>query len=389
MNLPIRQTLNLLPISRTHRAVLIEVCELAEQKHGACTASNGYLGQRLLASERTVSRVLCELVSAGLLCCEGEGRARRLVASDGLSACYSEGQNLDKLARLNLDNLDNLDKKPRQSSQNGEVGEVMNLDNLDKNADKPSQVAHTNLANRGSQPSQVASRVLGDDHDDQLTVTTSLTVVASTLPTTFAATAAPLEAEVERLKDLLSRADARLAKAADTYRADQSTIAGLRAELAAKVAPPPAPKRPAKPVAEPDPATSLLIGVYRDWFVDRFKAQPNIRPMDGKAAKDAAAYLRSLADTEAPDVNAAAAEVLQGLLRGWETYETYLRKQTTLAQICGNLTNLIAARHQPLTVSQPNASTSGPIHPAPQRQPTSGPQSRYNAPSVNGNYGKL
>jgi hypothetical protein len=163
MGLPIRQTLNRLPASRTHRAVLIEVCELAAQKHGACTASNSYIGGRLLASERTVSRTICDLIAADLLLVQGEGKNRRLTPSSGLLACYAQGENLDNLAKLNLDNLA---KKPRQPSQIGEVGEV---DNLDKLSTEPSQVAHSNLDNCGSQPSQTGSRIIGDEQDDHST----------------------------------------------------------------------------------------------------------------------------------------------------------------------------------------------------------------------------
>lgn len=163
MALAIRQTLNRLPASRTHRAVLIEVCELAAQKHGACTASNAYIGGRLLASERTVSRTLCDLVAADLLLVQGEGRSRRLTPSAGLLACYAHGENLDSLAKLNLDNLA---KKPRQPSQNGEVGEVENLDN---HGVEPRQTAHPNLDNCGSEPRQTGSRIIRDEQDDHST----------------------------------------------------------------------------------------------------------------------------------------------------------------------------------------------------------------------------
>jgi hypothetical protein len=46
--LPIRQTLNALPgLKRTEKAVLIEVCQLAENSEpaGWCTAKNDYLVQ--------------------------------------------------------------------------------------------------------------------------------------------------------------------------------------------------------------------------------------------------------------------------------------------------------------------------------------------------------
>lgn len=162
MALPIRQTLNRLPISRTHRAVLIEVCELAAQKHGACTASNGYLGERLAASERTASRTVCELVAAGLLVEQGRGKARRLTPAGPLLACYSPAENLANLASLNLANLA---KQPSQPSQDGAVEGGRNLA---KQRTQPSQTAHLNLANPGSQPSQTASRVYGDDQNDQL-----------------------------------------------------------------------------------------------------------------------------------------------------------------------------------------------------------------------------
>ena len=179
--LPIRQTLNALPgLNRTAKAVLIEVCELAEHgTHGCCTAKNEYLVERLGGTERTISRALATLEQLGLLRSQGMGKARRLAATPALRACYAapdEAQrraaavalNLDKTA-ANLDNLNpaNLDKNDAQPRQNDQVGGVEEATNLDKSGSQPRQNGYANLDKSGHQPRQNWSRVLGDDQYDQ------------------------------------------------------------------------------------------------------------------------------------------------------------------------------------------------------------------------------
>jgi len=180
--LPIRQTLNALPaLNRTAKAVLIEVCELAEHgTHGCCTAKNEYLVSRLGGTERTISRTLTMLEQRGLLLSQGQGKARRLSPSATLRACYASSDEAARHAaatRLNLvtegsldapnlDTLDtNLDIQPSQSVQ---VEAVDNLDNLDKMGTEPRQNGSVNLDKTGAEPRQNGSRVLGDDQYDQV-----------------------------------------------------------------------------------------------------------------------------------------------------------------------------------------------------------------------------
>jgi DNA-binding transcriptional ArsR family regulator len=109
--LPIRQTLNALPgLKRTEKAVLIEVCQLAENSEpaGWCTAKNDYLVQALGGTERTMSRTLTALEGRGLLVSKGQGKARKLSPSPTLRACYAGADDAARraaVATLNLDKM--------------------------------------------------------------------------------------------------------------------------------------------------------------------------------------------------------------------------------------------------------------------------------------------
>ena len=165
--LPIRQILNALPTSalnRTPKAVLIEVCRLAElDAQGWCTAKNEYLIQCLGGTERTMSRTLTLLEQRGLLCSQGQGKARRLAPTATLRACYAapdEASRTTALTALNLDKSGhqprqneptNLDKNGAEPRQNGEVDGV-----------EPRQKWYSNLDKSGHQPRQNGSRVYGD-----------------------------------------------------------------------------------------------------------------------------------------------------------------------------------------------------------------------------------
>lgn len=153
MALPIRQRLSALTCLKAGpKAVLIEVCELAE--HGsksAVTASNAYLAQRLGSSERTVSRVLSDLERIGfIVVTERHGKGRQMVPSPAVRFVYCEAQ-------PSQNHLDNLAKMAK-------CGEV----EPSQNGTQPSQNGSANLAKNGEQPSQNGSRVYGDDHDDQV-----------------------------------------------------------------------------------------------------------------------------------------------------------------------------------------------------------------------------
>jgi hypothetical protein len=173
--LPIRQTINALPgLNRTDKAVLIEVCQLAERgQQGWCTAQNEYLIEALASSLRTITRRLALLKERGLLLSQGEGKARKLAPSIGLRTCYAGA---DEAARQQaIANLANLATEPSQPShfepanlatlgvepsQNGEVGEV-----------EPSHNGYPNLATLGVEPSHFGSRVYGDQFNQVITST--------------------------------------------------------------------------------------------------------------------------------------------------------------------------------------------------------------------------
>jgi hypothetical protein len=173
--LPIRQTINALPcLNRTDKAVLIEVCQLAERgEQGWCTAKNDYLIDALASTLRTITRRLAVLEQRGLLVSKGEGKARKLAPTAVLRACYAGA---DESARQSaISNLANLATEPSQPShsepsnlaktgpepsQSGEVGEV-----------EPSHNGYTNLATLGAQPSHFGSRVYGDQVNQDITST--------------------------------------------------------------------------------------------------------------------------------------------------------------------------------------------------------------------------
>jgi hypothetical protein len=179
--LPIRQTLNALPTSalnRTAKAVLIEVCRLAElDAQGWCTALNPYLVTCLGGTERTMTRALTLLEQRGLLVSKGQGKARRLAPTPTLRACYAGADEAARHAALVALNLDKSGAQPRQN-------EPTNLDisgtNLDKTApeprqsdeveaDQPRQKWSTNLDKSGAQPRQNGSRVIGDQLNQVIT----------------------------------------------------------------------------------------------------------------------------------------------------------------------------------------------------------------------------
>jgi hypothetical protein len=174
--LPIRQILNALPTSvlnRTPKAVLIEVCRLAElDPQGWCKALNPYLIECLGGTERTMSRTLTLLIKRDLLVSKGEGKARRLAPTALLRACYAGADEAARRAALAALNLDKSGHEPRQN-------EPTNLDktgaepsqNDGVEADEPRQKWSANLDKSGTQPRQNGSRVYGDQEDQVKTST--------------------------------------------------------------------------------------------------------------------------------------------------------------------------------------------------------------------------
>jgi hypothetical protein len=179
--LPIRQILNALPTSalnRTAKAVLIEVCRLAElNAQGWCTALNPYLVTCLGGTERTMTRALTLLEQRGLLVSKGQGKARQLAPTALLRTCYADPDEATRYAALVTLNLDKSGAQPRQN-------EPTNLDipgpNLDKTdteprqndeveAEQPRQSGSSNLDKSGAQPRQNGSRVIGDQVNQVIT----------------------------------------------------------------------------------------------------------------------------------------------------------------------------------------------------------------------------
>lgn len=174
--LPIAQVLDRMPgLSRTQKAVLNQVCGLAENgQRKQCDATNPYLAARLRpASERTISRTLTDLEARSLLRIEGQGKARRMWPVEALRACYLTADEAEQEQAIrvlgtvaNLDrNLDktatnlatNLDKTGPQPRQNGEV-----------EPSQPRQNGYPNLDTFGHQPRQNGSRVYRDDQYEQV-----------------------------------------------------------------------------------------------------------------------------------------------------------------------------------------------------------------------------
>jgi hypothetical protein len=174
--LPIRQILNALPTSvlnRTPKAVLIEVCRLAElDAQGWCKALNPYLIECLGGTERTMSRTLTLLIKRGLIVSKGEGKARRLAPTALLRACYAGADEAARRSALAALNLDKSGSEPRQNEPtNPDKTDAEPSQNDGVEADEPRQKWSANLDKCGTQPRQNGSRVYGDQEDQVKTST--------------------------------------------------------------------------------------------------------------------------------------------------------------------------------------------------------------------------
>lgn len=246
---PIRQQLNqLTSLNRTHKAILIEVCELAENGNkGACTATNPYLATRLGASKRTVSRTVVDLDALGLLEALGMGKSRTLRPSSGLRSCYVGDKNTCAI------NLDNLDKQLRQPRQNGEIGEVANLDKM---GSQPRQNRYPNLDKIGSQPSQNGSRVYRDDQDDHKTTIDEQAKELASLRAALAAAQSDLA--------LMTADRDRLAEEVTTLKA-QRPASHTRARAAAEL-------------VFPEWATDSFRADWQEWVAYRQTKRDKLKP---------------------------------------------------------------------------------------------------------------
>ena len=157
--LPIRQ--NLLTISwlkSAAKTMLIEVCELAENGgQGACFASNATLARNLGISAATVVRKIAELEAARLLTSmvvKAEGNRRYLRPTAAVRACYAGSNKAEHITALcNLTIVKNAILTPLT---------------IAKTNDDYSQNKELTIVKTDSDYSQNASRVFGDDQDDQL-----------------------------------------------------------------------------------------------------------------------------------------------------------------------------------------------------------------------------
>jgi DNA-binding MarR family transcriptional regulator len=157
--LPIRQhLLTLTCLKSTAKAVLIEVCELAENGgKGSCFASNPTLAESLGISLKTLTRKIEELEAAGLLTrlvVKAEANRRYLRPTPLLRACYAggtEAQQLSHAAELTI-------------VRNAEDPEVT----IVKSDRDYSQNCPVTIVKSDRDYSQNGSRVIGDDQYDQV-----------------------------------------------------------------------------------------------------------------------------------------------------------------------------------------------------------------------------
>lgn len=168
----IRQYIDPLPINRTAKAVLIEVCELVEHgQRGCCDAQNAHFVTRLGGSERTMTRALAELEKLKLVVVEGQGKARRITPTPALRAYYTNPTTAHRAA-LNLSGrADGPTITNRQPRQSGEVGA---MSNLDKSGHQPRQKWSANLDKNGNEPRQkwFSTPYSSKEHNKQITITT-------------------------------------------------------------------------------------------------------------------------------------------------------------------------------------------------------------------------
>jgi DNA-binding MarR family transcriptional regulator len=182
--LPIRQNLlTLTCLKSTAKAVLVEVCELAENGgKGACYASNTTLAQSLGLSKPTVVRMVTILEEGGLLSSEvvkSQGNRRYLRPTPRLRACYLGGTEAQQLA-------------------------AASLLTIVKNEVDYSQKEGVTIVKNEADYSQNSSRVLGDDQNDHSTTTHDQPLAASEREG-YQKKIGELEAEVASLKAQLAR----------------------------------------------------------------------------------------------------------------------------------------------------------------------------------------
>jgi DNA-binding MarR family transcriptional regulator len=158
--LPIRQhLLTLTCLKGNAKMVLIEVCELAENgKQGGCFVSNATLARDLGISLKTATRMVASLEAAGLLTAsinKAQGNRRYLSPTPAVRACYVGGTSAQQLAAAA--ELTIVKSEPETD---------LTIVNSDPDY---SQNGPLTIVKNDPDYSQNASRVYGDDHDDQVT----------------------------------------------------------------------------------------------------------------------------------------------------------------------------------------------------------------------------
>ena len=293
--LPVAQNLGRLgSLNRTQRAVLVEVCQLsANGKYGCCTATNGHLMERIIASDRTVARALNDLERLGLIAVKGATKRREIHPTPLAKSCY-EGTAAEAFAAvarvdLMLGNADLIPANYRHDSRQ-----------------LPPTTATTTAICDGQLPPSIAAipAILRTPYkekskEEQEEVITLSSRVSELELMLLAANAACSEriAEVLFLKEELKAVNEKWAegraKGKKLYQQNQETIAGLQEEIATLKADKATPKKqlPArlpKPIASLNPkdyqqpmwASEYFLSGFVEWLTFRQshragKLQPN------------------------------------------------------------------------------------------------------------------
>ncbi len=111
-------------------------------------------------------------------------------------------------------------------------------------------------------------------------------------------------------------------------------------------------EKKAPPISGGTPPKStyqMLIDIYWDWFKERNDGvPPKIDGIEGKATKQLVKYFESVSKSKAGDtvllpqeVQKQVCEMFMYILNRWSSLEPFLQKQTKLAQINSNITNII------------------------------------------------
>lgn len=110
--------------------------------------------------------------------------------------------------------------------------------------------------------------------------------------------------------------------------------------------------KPKKPVAEakappgPEKLFTACMGIYSQWFENKFSIAPKIDGLQGKALKEILKYLSDIVrknndGIEEHELENKLKTNWQGILENWDLLEEFHQKQTKLNQISSNIQNII------------------------------------------------